>query len=115
MKYIIYAFLILQIIILQGCGEKTATLSDAAYNKQQTIMRVNKVIEQHKYDKLHSALALSISQDNHYSIGYAYDATSDQSATKIAMQHCQDRNRQVALKRPCQIYLLNNQTIRVLR
>ena len=101
----------LSLIAFQGCSTKTKSI----FNKEETLINVNNVINQHKHDKLHSALALSVDENNNYLMGYSYDAASNESATKIAMQQCSNKSVDRKLKEPCQIYLLNNKTIRTLK
>jgi len=111
MKKITYSLIALLFIAFQGCSSKTKT----TFNKEQTLINVNNVINKHKHDKLHSALALSIDEKNNYLMGYSYDAASNESATNIAMKQCQNKSAGKVIKTPCQIYLLNNKTIRTLK
>jgi len=111
MKKITYTLITLSLIVFQGCSTKTKS----TFNKEQTLINVNNVINQHKHDKLHSALALSVDEKNNYLMGYSYDAKSDTNATNIAMKQCQNKSAGKVIKVPCQIYLLNNKTIRTLK
>jgi len=111
MKKSTYTLVALALIASQGCSTKTKTI----FNKEQTLLRVNNVINQHKHDKLHSALALAVDDHNNYLMGYSYDAASDESATNIAMKQCQRKSANKILKATCQIYLLNNKMIRILK
>ena len=110
MKHITYTLIASLFILLQGCGS-----THSLHHKKQTLKNVNKLIEEHRHDKLHSALAIAVDKNNNYYMGYSYDASSDESAINIAMKHCQDRSAQASLKTSCQIYLLNNKKVRVLR
>jgi len=111
MKKTSYIFITFLLIAFQGCSSKPKT----TFNKEQTLINVNNIINQHKHDKLHSALALSIDEKNNYLMGYSYDAKSDANATNIAMKHCQNKSVNKVIKVPCQIYLLNNKMIRTLK
>jgi len=67
MKTISYLFIASLFIAIQGCGTRTTIIkTTVTYNKKQTIMNVNKIIDQHRHDKLHSALALSVDKNDHY-------------------------------------------------
>jgi len=111
MKKTTYTLVTLSLIVFQGCSTKTKSI----FNKEQTLLHVNNVINQHKHDKLHSALALAIDENNNYLMGYSYDASSNESATNIAMKQCQRKSANKILKVACQIYLLNNKMIRILK
>jgi len=116
MKKIMYtATLILSIVGLNGCSSKSEGTSHI--NKEKTIMHVTSIINQHKTDKFHSAIALAIDEKSNYLIGYAFDAASKESAQKIAMQKCnivmsKNMNK---IEKSCQIYLLDNKYIRTLK
>jgi len=111
MKHISYALIILLPIAFQGCSNKPTT----TFNKEQTLANVNKIINEHKNDKLHSALALAIDEKNNYLMGYSYGAKSDTNASKVAMEQCLNKTEGKVLQEPCKIYLLNNKTIRTLK
>jgi len=111
MKHITYTLIILLPIAFQGCSSKPKP----TFNKEQTLANVNKIINEHRNDKLHSALALAIDEKNNYLMGYSYGAKSDTNASKVAMEQCLNKTAEKVLQEPCKIYLLNNKTIRTLK
>jgi len=115
MKQFIYTTILLSLIGLNGCsGKAEGTYS---FDKAKTINHVQTIINQHRTDRLHSAVAVAMDDKNNYIIGYSYAAASKQSARNIAIQKCKAANqRQMnAIAQPCQIYVLDNKNIRRLQ
>ena len=96
-----------------GCSHKSGEIST---DKVKTLHHVKNVINQHKSDALHSAVALSIDEKNNYILGYAYEANSQQKAKLIAMKRCKNAHNKVHnLVQECKLYSVDNQDIRVLK
>ena len=100
---------------LMGCSGK----SDGTYSldREKTLNSVRNVINQHKSDGKHSAVAVSVDEKNNYILGYAHDVRSQQKAKSIAIQRCKNahRNKENKIVQKCQIYRLDNKHIRTLK
>lgn len=76
--------------------------------------KIDSFFEAHKSDKSHKAIAATLGDNNKFTIGYAHDAESQESAKLIAIKHCIQAHKRSNSQNvhKCEIYTVDNQIIR---
>ena len=96
-----------------GCSSRSG---GASIDREKTLNDVRSVINQHKSDGLHSAVAVSIDEKSNYILGYAHNAKSQQKAKQIAIKRCENAHNKVyRLVQECKLYTIDNQDVRILK
>jgi len=98
---------------LTGCNSTPVAPQQYNIDKDKNIQHITRSFENYQAYGAHKAMAVAFDSEGKYVLGYAYDASSIESAKKIALHRCENANAHAEVKAeaPCAIYALENNIV----
>lgn len=89
------------LLSLYGCSSKP---DYAKLNKENSLKHITNAFERYRVLDTYKAMAITMDSNGKSTIGYAYDAKSQESANERAIKHCNIAKQKTNIQSECTIY-----------